>query len=378
MNEELTIMEGYFKQYFTETGELVAIKAVAIPMPPVSYRYGYEFKIVEMVENGSMVNKGDTIIKLDPSTIEKFIISQQESLENEQAAAKKQEVEIRNGMQELEAKLKTELASYNMKKLELEKGQFESDNKKRIKDLQFQQANIKLDRVKRQLEMKPKLNSYDKRIQQIKVLQKEADLDGAQAAIDRMAVTCPEEGLFQVAKSMFNYPRQDLKVGDAVYRGALMARIPDIKRMKVKTIVNETDFTKISVGTKVIVRMDALPSVPFAGVVSEISRVCLPKDEAKVFNVQVVIDESDLRLKPGMTVSCEYICWEAEKVMYVPNKCVFKEGGHAYLFLDKGNKPEKVEVEIGVSNSHHTMIYSDLKPGQKLHSFEFILNQKST
>ena len=145
--DELTVMKGPFRQSITETGELIAIKAVAIPMPAVNYQYGYEFKIIEMVDNGTMVKKGDTIVKLDPSSIQKYIISRQESLENENAAANKQAVEIQNSIQELEAKLKTEQASYNLKKLELDRGQYESENKKKIKELEFQQATIKLNKV---------------------------------------------------------------------------------------------------------------------------------------------------------------------------------------------------------------------------------------
>ena len=376
--DELTVMKGPFIQSITETGELAAIKAVAIPMPAFSYQYGYEFKIVELVENGSSISKGDTIVKLDASSIQKYIISKQEALENENAASNKQAVEIQNGLQELEAKLKTELASYDLKKLQLERGQYDSENKKKIKELEFQQSTINLNKVKRQLKMKPVLNNYDQKIQDIKVMQKEAELQGAFDALERMAITSPEEGLFQVGKSMFNYPRTDLKVGDAVYQGALIALIPDITRMKVKSFVNETDFTKVALGTKVVVRMDALPSVSFNGIVTEISKICLPRDKEKVFKVQIEIQESDLRLKPGMTVSCEYICHESESELYVPNSCVLKENGQAFLFIDKGSKPEKVEVTVGPSNSNHTLIFGNFHPGQKLIPFENILKQKST
>lgn len=375
--ENLTVMEGQFRQSFTETGDLAAIKSKAVPMPRISYQYGYEFKIVQLVSNGTHVKKGDTIAKLDDSTIHKYIITKQEALENEMAASNKQEVECKNAIQDLEAQLKAEQAINSLNKLKLERAQFDTDQKRKIKELEFQKGTIRLNKLERKLKMKPIMNGYDQKIQRIKILQKEADLKGASEALERMVIISPEDGLFQVGYSMFQYPPRDLQVGDAVYQGALIARIPDITRMRVNTHVNEADYMKIHLGTKVIVRLDALPSVAFHGVVTYINKICLPRDKEKVFKVQVEIEESDLRLKPGMTMSCEFIRYEDEKKLYVPNKCLLKENGHAYVFINKGSKPKRVEVVAGPSNNNHTVISGNVRPGQKLIPFETILKQKS-
>ena len=64
-------------------------------------------------------------------------------------------------------------------------------------------------------------------------------------------------------------------------------------------------------GDKVLVRLDALPEVAFEGWISDIGLFCHAKDpnkpRQKTFDVEVRLKESDERLKPGMTVSCEFI-----------------------------------------------------------------------
>ena len=78
---------------------------------------------------------------------------------------------------------------------------------------------------------------------------------------------------------------------------------------KVITQVNETDFLRINQGQGVIVRLDALPSVTFDGKVSYIGKLCRTKDRTsrqKIFDVEVTLLAPDERLKPGMTVSCEF------------------------------------------------------------------------
>ena len=121
---------------------------------------------------------------------------------------------------------------------------------------------------------------------------------------------------------------------------------------------------------KVVVRLDALPSVPFKGVIKEISKICFTLGKEKVFNVVVEVTDSDIRLKPGMTVSCEYIIYETEKDLFVANKCLLKEKGHAFLFLKRGGSSRKIEVKCGPSNSNHTIVSGDVKPGQKIVPFE--------
>jgi multidrug resistance efflux pump len=101
-----------------------------------------------------------------------------------------------------------------------------------------------------------------------------------------------------------------VKIGDDIYQGNLLGSVPDLTWMKVNAYVNEVDYLKIKIGQKVKVRMDALPKVVFMGEVNYLGKLCHRKNDKskeKVFDVEVKILKTDQRLKPGMTVSCEYI-----------------------------------------------------------------------
>lgn len=369
-----TVMTGSFRQSVIETGELQAINASYITMPSISWQYGYQFKIIGLAEHGKIVHKGDSIIKLDPASVYKFILEGEDKLENELAAANKQVVQSENNIQELNAQMKSEQAAYDLKELEVERSNFDTDVKKKIKELEFQQATIKLNKVKRNLELKPKLDNYDRRIQRIRVIQRENDLKSAKETLKKFLVRSPLDGTFQVSVNQFTQNPQNWRLGDSPYQGQMIASIPDIAKMQAKTYINEAEIKKVRPGMKVIVRLDALPSVPFNGTITSISKICLPRDREKVFNVTVEISESDLRLKPGMTVNCEYILYETENDMYVPNNCLLRENGHSYIFLKRGGSTLKTEVQSGASNSYYTTIKGNVKPGQKLVPFESVLN----
>jgi len=374
--EVFTVMSGSFIQSIKQTGELEAVKASFIPMPDIDWQYGYQFKIIGLADHGKIVHKGDSILKLDPTSVYKFIIEREDMLENQMADAKKQVVQSENNIQELNAQLKSEQAAYDLKKLEVDRSKFDTDVKKRIKELEFQQETIKLNKVKRNLDLKPKLDDFDRRIQRIKVVQRQNELNNAKEALKLFLLKSPLDGIFQVAVNEWTDKPQMWKVGDIPYQGQILASIPDVTRMKVKTYINEADVKRVHKGMKVIVRLDALPSVPFSGSITEISKICVVRDKEKVFNVVVKIDESDLRLKPGMTVNSEYILYESDKNMFVPNNCLLKESGHSYVFLKKGGSVRKIEVQAGAANINHTVINGEVKPGQRLVPFNDVLNSK--
>jgi len=309
-------MKGPFRRSVIETGELQAVNASFLGMPRINYIYGYSFKIIGLAEHGKNVHKGDSVIRVDPSSVQKYIIERSESLENEIASMNKLRAQITNNLQDLKSQLRNEQASYDIKKLGFEKSGFEAVGVRRVIELEFSQAEIKLRKIQRNLERKPKLDSLDLRIQQIKVVQKENELKAAQETLTKLVVTSPLDGIFVVEENWRT--GQMIRVGDEVFIGAPVARIPDIRAMKVKGFVMENDISNIKPGLNVIVRLDALPSVPFHGTISTIGKVCIERDEKKVFPIEVIISESNLRLKPGMTVSCEYITYEGQILILSP------------------------------------------------------------
>jgi len=362
---DYSVIEGPFRRSVTETGELRSVNAVTITAPNIDYKYASRLKIIDLVEHGSVVKKGDPVIWLDPAPIQKFILERRESLETELAALNKLEAQLMNNLQELKAQLRNEQSSFNIIKLQMEGSAFEPEGVRKVRELDFRQAEIRLNKLMKQLELRPKLDSLDFRIQRIKIMQKENELKAAEETLEKMIVLSPLNGIFVIGAGM-RISSQEVKVGAEVYTGDPVALIPDISRMMVNGHINENDISRIKEGQDVIVRLDALPAVQFHGEISNVGKVCIELDENKVFLTEVLIEESDLRLKPGMTVSCEYITYQGEKELYVPNSCILEEEGHFFVFPRKKGKVRKTEVTTGPSNNFHTVVSGDLKPGQAL------------
>ena len=290
-----------------ETGELSAVSTKAFVLPRFG-RFG-SFRVIDLAEHGKVVHVGDSVIQLDPADVTKYIIDRETALESQLASLEKMLVNQDNRDSEAESTIKSEMATYELRRLSYEAAQFESERTKRIKELELQQANIQLRLAKRRLELNAIINENDLKIQQIRVNQIKKDIRNAYDIIPQLTIRSTAPGIFQLNRNHRSH--QLLQIGDEVWRGNTMASVPDLTWMRVETQINENDFLRISKGDKVLVRLDALPEVAFEGYVSSIGLFCHPKDNNnprhKVFDVEVRLLVSDERLKPGMTVSCEYL-----------------------------------------------------------------------
>lgn len=371
---DYSVMKGIFRQSVMETGELQALNAYSMFLPRINYMYGSTFKIINLAEHGANVAGGDTVVTLDPSSVQKTILDRQEMLDNEIAVMNKLKAQLANNMQDLRAQLTSEQSSYDLKRLSFEKSGFESTGMRRVSELEFSQAGIRLNRIKRKLELRPVLDSLDLLIQKIRVIQRENDLKSALETLNMLTVVSPLEGIFVIETN--RRTGQMIKVGDDINLMYPVAMIPDVRTMKVKGSVQELDISRIETGQDVIVRLDALPSVDFTGVVTYIGKICVEVGERRVFNTEVLISESDVRLKPGMTVSCEYITYEGNgDDLYVPTACLNSEGGKSYLFISRRGRVEKREVTTGLSNNTYTIVKGDVRQGLPLVLPETIVNR---
>lgn len=291
-----------------ETGYLEAVNSRSFILPRLG-RWG-SMRITGLVEHGSIVAPGDSIIQFDPSDIQKYITDAETRLENQQAALEKLKISQANTRSGEESSMKTQEANFELKKIQMEAVRFESEKTQRIRELEFRQAEITLAKEKRKMELSQLIRDKELYIKEIEMERTRRDIQNTYALLDQLTLFTPISGVFEV---MYNRRQGGglIKVGDNVYAGNKIAMVPDLEWMKVNTSINETDILKIHEGQKVAVRLDAMSNVVFNGEITRIGKLCHQKENTnlkqKVFDVEVTLLDSDERLKPGMTVSCEFL-----------------------------------------------------------------------
>jgi HlyD family secretion protein len=89
--------------------------------------------------------------------------------------------------------------------------------------------------------------------------------------------------------------------------------------MQVDTNVSEADVGRIAVGQDATFTVDAYPERNFQGKVSEIRNAPLIVQNVVTYDVVILVDNKELKLKPGMTANVSVLIAHKDGVLRIPN-----------------------------------------------------------
>jgi len=176
----------------------------------------------------------------------------------------------------------------------------------------------------------------------------------------------------------------------------------DLKKMQVDTWIAEADVGKLKEGMPAFFTVDAYPGERFNGMVRQIRNAPQTQQNVVTYDAVIDVDNSDLKLKPGMTANATFIYAERQDVLRISNAALrFRppredrgehEGGEpsathgeaqtppaaespkerrtpgerkVWAFRD--GKPEPVTIRTGVTDGVNTeLVEGDIKEGDLL------------
>jgi HlyD family secretion protein len=156
----------------------------------------------------------------------------------------------------------------------------------------------------------------------------EADLAAAKATV------LQQQAVLELAKTNFNYTtirspingtiiERRVNIGQTVVSSlnapSLFLIAGDLRRMQVWASVNEADIAKVTPGTKVHFRVDALPNDTFHGVVVQRRLNAQMTQNVVIYTVVISVDNSDLKLLPYLTADVYFEVDNRKDTLLVPN-----------------------------------------------------------
>lgn len=354
------VTRGTFYIDLYEEGEIEAIHSTNIAAPMISWRYG-NLKITELVKDGHEVKAGDTLIVFDPSEVHKGIVEAEGRLEINKADLEKMLAQHQSDLEELKADYEVTRISQEISKIRFESASHESEIKKKEIRLNLEKADIALDRAKEQIDNRTKIQREEVKQKKLSIAQDESRLQEAHETLEKLFVTTPSPGIAILAHNWNSGNK--FQIGDQCWSGFPLIQLPDLSSLKAIVKINEVDISKILKGLKVEIKPDAFSDSIFTGTVNSVANLAVNKDDKskiKVFPVEILINETNKNLLPGLTVSCRIIIDQINDVLYVPLDAIRAEGEKNYVYKKTTGGYDKVEVETGENNSDYIVIRKGL------------------
>ena len=359
------VQRGQFRSEITASGELFAKSSVDIMGPGGMQSAGiFQTTLEHIIPEGTIVKAGDYVARLDQTELGTRL--QQRRSDFTVSSSEFTQAKLDTAMELRKARdlMDNQLYEIEKKKLVLKNSQYEPP-------AVITEKRMELERAEKQYSVE--LENYGLQQQksvakmagaEAKMLDDKAKLDNLLSLQSQFTIMAPEDGMLIYKR---DYRGSKMGVGAQVAAwDPVVATLPDLNRMVSKTFVNEVDINNIKKGQRVEIGLDAFPDKKLTGQILEVANMGQqrPNSDSKVFEIMVVVNESDTTLRPGMTTSNKVIAEVLDDVIFIPVEAVHSQGDSiTYVITKDGLTIDKQEVFLGKSNADQVVVLNGIDEG---------------
>jgi multidrug efflux pump subunit AcrA (membrane-fusion protein) len=365
------VRQGEFVISVKARGDVRSSKSVTISVPQIP-----DPRIVRLAETGKSVRKGDVIVEFDGAQQEQTYLDRATSVRtvDKEIVQLKASHRITNEMDGMN--LMT--AGYNVEraKLEASKAEILSEIEGKKNRIDVTTTEGDLDQVKTTLKARKTTQDADMERLNQKKEKTVRDADRARSYLSKMMITAPNDGIVNILPNTrtagaFGSSPPPFKEGDRAWTGAAIAEIPDLSSMRVELKLDEVDRGKLQLGQKLRVRVDAIPDVEFDAELDWISPIAAIIWKGmglteKTFPARATLAKVDPRLRPGMSSTAEIIIESESSAMLIPARASFLHKGKPAVWIQRGERFEIRQIEVGKRNDNDLVVVNGLKPGDTI------------
>ncbi len=180
-----------------------------------------------------------------------------------------------------------------------------------------------------------------------------------------------ENALLQIGKMQIKSPFDGLIVdlpyyttGSKIAAGQLMAEIMDYEQLYAEVNLPAKELTRVAMDQKVRFMHYSAPGDTLEGSVKHVSPAIDP--ETRAFKTQIIVNNSDLLLRPGMFVQVEIVVRSRENVVVIPRDIILtRRRGKTVFVMAKGAAEERA-IKTGLENADQVEVTEGLSKDERL------------
>ena len=358
---------GEFDDTLPMRGEVKALRSLSLSAP---HGTG-DLLIVKIATDGSQVKKGDPVVEFDKTRTEMDMAQNKSSLKSAQAEIDQARAQARLTEEE-------DVTAVMKARYDLESARLEAGKQEIVSAIDGEKARLKVtdaEQKLREAEQKQKSDragskaAIDNKVQSSK--KASFDLQRAQHSMDEMTLRAPVDGMVSLLSVWHGDGMAQFKSGDRAWPGAPIAEIPDISTLRVSARVDETERGRLQPGQTVNVQLDAIPDRQLTGHIDQISAIATTDFSAgwpfpRDFNVQVLLDQNDQRIKPGMSAQLRVVVEKVPNALTIPSQAAFQKSGRTVVYVLRGSEFQEREIEVRRRSGDQILVGKGLNGGERV------------
>ena len=198
----------------------------------------------------------------------------------------------------------------------------------------------------------------DINLAQAEVNQARANLLQIQERINKMVLKAPVNG------TITNIEKEK---GETAQANATIISMIGNGNFQIEANVSETEISKVSLGDKVDITLDALGSKEkFTGQIIKIDPAETIVSGVIYYKINCVFDVEDDRIKSGMTVNLDIETDRKENTLYLPYYVIKEKNGQKYVNVLDGEEIKERVIKTGLEGEMSVEIIEGLEEGKNI------------
>jgi len=369
---------------------------------------GGNARVLEVVDEGTQVEKGDLLCRLDSNEYEELVRTQ--LMKTEQSRAALEQAQLNFKVAELAVgEYRDGLSRQNVQAMEGQIALSESDLERANDRLRWTVAmlgkgyvpvaqRISAERTLAQVRLKLQTGRFDlenftkygnprtvkeleseveKRRYEViantqRVTRLEERLAHYRKMVDYCTIRSPSDGLLIYAVDPYRRNPPRLEPGVEVRQQQPLFYLPDLNDMEVITYLHESVARRVSTGLMARVSIEGLGNQTLTGRVESIGPLPVESpswttsEEVKYFVAMIKLDKVPPGMLPGMSAEVEIALDQSRDVLAVPSEAVASEQGHDVCYVAGTDGLERREITVGRSNRDLLEVTKGLAEGEEV------------
>ncbi len=354
--EKLTIAEvvrGQFRESIPVDGSVLPIKTIrldAIEGGNVAKKY---------IEGGILVEKGDTILKLNNNNLLQNFIREEtqafilvNNLQNTKMSLKRNQFELKKKLIELDFQIAEAKDNY-------ERGKLLRDDKV-ISEQEFLNLQRMYEKLIASRKIEVESQKFDQENSQLQIAQTEAtlqrtrhNLEMIKANLDNLYIRAPISGRVSYI---------NVEVGESIASGQNIGQIDDLNGFKVRASIDEHYISRIYDGLK--------GTFYFDGKTHElVIKKVYPEVNKGLFSVDLeFVSDVPEGIRRGQTLQIKLQLSENIEAVQIPRGSFYQTTGGNYIFVldESGSYATRRSIRLGRQNPRFYEVIEGLTPGEKV------------
>jgi RND family efflux transporter MFP subunit len=361
----LEITSDPFRVRVTAEGNLSAVTSTPLtaPMKPQM-----PFTLSWLVEEGTIVAEGEVVARFDASLLEK---DREDGLSDQRISDHRiGSAETNRQVNESKLERDTDVAERELDVAQ----EFQSSDHELYSRIEIIESQIDTELARTRSEHARESRSIQTELSQaeidlLAIERRKADIKVEQAAegLASLEVRAPHGGIVMLERDWRGNP---VRVGDTVWPGRPLARIPDLAEMQAEVYVLEADAGDLEAGLPATVWLEAHPGEPHPAAIEKVDPMAGRRNRrvpVQYFRTVLALEATDTEvMKPGARVRAEITIADLDEAITVPRQAVCAVDGASvvYRWTRRGFAP--VEVELGPAALGRVVIASGLEAGDRI------------